>query len=282
MLSETTYEVIEGNPLQTAVCVELIGELDIVISVALTFTEDTATTEDFMNINMTLLFSSISSPLQCITLNITEDDMLENEEEFIVTLSSLSKVVDVLVSSAEVVILDTSVLVAGFESSSDNVTEGETYLACMRISSGSLAEDFVLTFEIQILMGGGKGRGRIVIEKGVMGCEKGGRRGLRVDEVREVNGKKGGRECEDKDLFNPYYFVDMIAEIGNASVEFTASNQALPLCASVVTTDDSIVEEAGMFMLQLVSGMIGERFVVQPSVATVTVKDDDSMCACIV
>ena len=54
------------------------------------------------------------------------------------------------------------------------------------------------------------------------------------------------------------------------------SNQDSPLCTMVVTNDDSIVEESEVFTLQLVSGMSGDRFLVQPSISTVTVVDDDS------
>lgn len=54
------------------------------------------------------------------------------------------------------------------------------------------------------------------------------------------------------------------------------SNQDSTLCPMVVTNDDSIVEESEVFTLQLVSGMSGDRFLIQPSISTVTVVDNDS------
>ena len=69
--------------------------------------------------------------------------------------------------------------------------------------------------------------------------------------------------------------VDLVSEIVSAG-EFGVSNQDSTLCPMVVTNDDSIVEESEVFTLQLVSGVSGDRFLVQPSISTVTVLDNDS------
>ena len=155
MLSETSYTVSEGNPAQTEVCVQLIGELAIEVFATLTFSEDTATLDDYSNTDTIFTFDSGSVSPQCLQLDITVDDLLENDEKFDVTLSSPDDAVDVLVADAEVTIQDASVLEVGFVSADGNVTEGGTYLACVGIFAGTLDEGFVFNFNVEVLAGGG-------------------------------------------------------------------------------------------------------------------------------
>ena len=155
MLSETSYTVSEGNPAQTEVCVQLIGELAIEVSATLTFSEDTATLDDYSNTDTIFTFDSGSVSLQCLQLDITVDDLLENDERFDITLSSPDDAVDVLITDAEVTIKDASVLEVGFVSADGNIPEGETHLACVGIFVGALTEEFVVNFNVEVLTGGG-------------------------------------------------------------------------------------------------------------------------------
>ncbi len=154
--SEPAYTVLEDDPAPVEVCVVLLGELGISVTVDLEFTEDTATLADFSNTDMSLLFSNTSTNSQCFELNITVDDLLENDEVFNIALSSLDDVVEIVTRNIEVIVQDTSQLVVGFETPTGSVVEGGMFSACVRIVNGQLSDEFVLPLRVQSLVGQGK------------------------------------------------------------------------------------------------------------------------------
>ncbi len=58
---------------------------------------------------------------------------------------------------------------------------------------------------------------------------------------------------------------------------FSTANQETQLCSSIVTADDNIVEDTASFSLQLAPVSQNERIIIEPSVADITVDDNDSM-----
>ena len=62
----------------------------------------------------------------------------------------------------------------------------------------------------------------------------------------------------------------------NSNLTFSMANQDAELCASVETSDDSIMEALSSFTLQLGAGLQDGRVRVQPDVMIVTVEDNDS------
>lgn len=154
MLAQTVYMVAETNQLPADVCIELLGELAVPVSVAISFIEESATFEDFHNTDLSFTFDATSSASQCFQLDIAEDDLLESDETFSISLSTRDPVVEILMATAAVTIQDTSMLDVGFESLNGSVTEGDTFLACVRIISGRLAEQFLLPLSVQVLTGG--------------------------------------------------------------------------------------------------------------------------------
>lgn len=153
----STFTVTEGSLELTEVCVELQGDLGISITVNINFAEDTASFQDFTNMNTNFTFSSTSSNPQCLELDIISDDLLESEERFNIELSSPdSGVVEIVGGNAEVIVLDSSELVVGFVSPNGTVTEGGMFSACVRIFSGGLAEQFILPLTIEVSAGQGE------------------------------------------------------------------------------------------------------------------------------
>ena len=70
-------------------------------------------------------------------------------------LTSPDAVVEIVVASAEVTIRDSSVLDVGFANATGRVVEGDSLMACVKILSGRLAEDFLLPLSIQVVAGQG-------------------------------------------------------------------------------------------------------------------------------
>ena len=137
------------------VCVELLGTLERSISVNLDVENIDTTTQDFINTQETFNFGIRASDEQCFQLVINTDDIIENDERFTIVLSSPMDVVDVISENAPVMIIqDSSMLEVGFSSVRPSVTEGESFLACMRISMGRLSEDFQLPVNIVSLSEG--------------------------------------------------------------------------------------------------------------------------------
>ena len=158
----TSYTVLEIAIEPVEYCLELYGVLDLEIPVAVnvSFLEGSATSSDFSNTDITYTFSPIFhltfSGGQCFPLNITEDNVLEDDEVFIISLSSPNQNVDFTNGSVEVTIQDSSVLYLGFENASYVVTEGHNITICVEIFYGSLAEQFTLPLNISPLSGEGK------------------------------------------------------------------------------------------------------------------------------
>lgn len=136
-------------------CVQLTGQLEIPITAAISFEENTATSQDHSNTNRNLTFDSGSSNPQCFLLVIVDDGLLESEEVFGITLSSPDSEVDIVNGSALVTILDSSELTVGFTSATGTVTEGEVFLACVDITAGQLAELFSLVLLVEASTGQG-------------------------------------------------------------------------------------------------------------------------------
>ena len=152
--SQTTLTVMETTPPVT-MCVQLTGELEIAITAAVSFEDNSATSDDHGNTNITFTFTSGSSDPQCLQLTLIEDGLLENEELFTISLSSPDIEVDVVNGSVVVTLQDSSELSVGFQSAPDVITEGEVLMACVNISSGQLAGSFSLALRVEVSTGQG-------------------------------------------------------------------------------------------------------------------------------
>ncbi len=246
MFAQTSYTVLENAATPSEVCVELQGELDIPVTMNVGFQEETATSDDFSNIDLTYTFIGRSPNAQCFQLIINEEDILENDEIFTLSLTSSDDFVDILNENVEVHIQDTSEILVGFESDAYTVTEGNTLSACARIFSGRLAEQLSLPLTISSVSGQGK---EVCVAKLIL----------------HVHGN----------IFD----VDLIASITGGDIEFVPpTNEASTRCASVLTQDDQAVENAGLFVLMLTSRLQNDRITIQPLTTSVTVDDNDSMC----
>jgi hypothetical protein len=138
------------------VCVLLEGSLGISVSVSIQIEEGTATFEDFTNRDSALTFSADSGNLQCFELNISEDEFLENPEQFGIELFSPDDMVDVVNGSLAVTVEDSSEVVLGFANVTGSITEGGIFMACAQVFSGELAEQVVLTLNVQPSEGQGE------------------------------------------------------------------------------------------------------------------------------
>lgn len=150
MFTQEMYTILENSadPMSDNVCVQLNGDLGISIDVDIRFEEDTATSVDFSNTDLTFTFSDMSETRQCFLLQTASDNLFENDEIFHILLSSASDVVDVVDGSIDVTIQDTSELTVGFEMPAYDIIEGEALLACVVIAGGGLAEDVSLTVNV--------------------------------------------------------------------------------------------------------------------------------------
>lgn len=148
--------MMETASLPAVVCIVLQGSLGIPVSVNVDFLEGSATFQDFSNRDTSLTFEAGSVGPQCIELDILVDGLLENEEQFSISLSSPNEVVDIVNGSLQVTVQDSTELEVGFVSPDGTVTEGETFMACVRIVSGQLAEQFVLPLSVEVSEGQGK------------------------------------------------------------------------------------------------------------------------------
>ena len=82
---------------------------------------------DYSSLSTSLTFlpgDTIDSPLHCVEINILDDDIVENEEEFTITVSSGSVIQAINVTSINVTI---------YEDTSDG-----KYILCVASSPGSL------------------------------------------------------------------------------------------------------------------------------------------------
>ena len=157
LFTQAMYREMEDSVVPLLVCVELQGSLEVSVQVDIEFQTDTATSQDFTNVdNITgFIFNAGSVNSQCFQVIIEEDELLENEEFFQISLSSPDEEVDIHDGVVEVTILDTSELFIGFESTADSISEGGSLSICIRIFSGRLANGFVLPLKVDLPSGQG-------------------------------------------------------------------------------------------------------------------------------
>lgn len=154
VFTQTSYTVMESDTTQAEVSLEVRGGIARPVTMNVNFLGQTATQlEDFSNTNETLIFTEGSLNQVSFLVSIVQEDLLENDESFIITLTSTDNAVDIVNGTVEVTILDTSVLSVGFQNTEDLVTEGETLLACVQVFSGRLAEEISLPLTVSSLSG---------------------------------------------------------------------------------------------------------------------------------
>ena len=157
MFTQASYTIMENSLEQLSVCVQLVGELDLSINVNISLNEGTATTEDYSNANgvVSFTFNNSLANMQCLEVDIEEDDILENDETFSVVLFSQDEVVNVINGSTVVTIQDSSELFIGFERILYTIIEGNQLEYCVVTLNGSLDEHFSLPLNIIVLNGQG-------------------------------------------------------------------------------------------------------------------------------
>jgi hypothetical protein len=82
--------------------------------------------------------------------------------------------------------------------------------------------------------------------------------------------------CADHYELHTNHLALISTIINGGDVVFDSSNQFIPQCVAVVTSDDDIVEDSGSFTLQLTLGVQNERVFIQPKNSSVSVEDNDS------
>ena len=125
------------------------------VTINTSFSEGTATSADYSNTDTSVTFSGGSSNTQCQVLSIVEDELLENDEVFTITLSSTDSAVYFGNATTIVTIQDSTQLLVGFVNTTGSVTEGGSYSACVSIFSGQLSNEVALTLNVQAASGQG-------------------------------------------------------------------------------------------------------------------------------
>ena len=107
--AESTYIAAEADG-TVELCINLIGELETQVEVVLFTVDDNSSLarpdSDYRSTNITIVFGSGSSLTECRSMQLIEDSTLENEESFLVNISSENSAVRVLLGTAEVIIGD--------------------------------------------------------------------------------------------------------------------------------------------------------------------------------
>ena len=158
MFNQMSFSVLENDLSPLQVCVQVQGDLAIPVAISVESQEGTAIApEDFAGADQNFVFNGLS-PVepQCFMVNIVDEDLLELDEDFALTLSSPNEIVDIVNGVASVTIQDSSELTIGFESVEDDVTEGGMVMVCVSIGSGRLAEQVSVPVSITPLSGEGE------------------------------------------------------------------------------------------------------------------------------
>ena len=157
MFNQMSFSVLENDLSPLQVCVQVQGDLAIPVAISMKSREGTATApEDFAGADQNFVFIGLSPVEQCFMVNIVDEDLLELDEVFALTLSGPDDVVDIVNGVANVTIHDSSELTIGFESVEDDVTEGGMVMVCVSIGSGRLAEQVSVSVSITPLSGQGE------------------------------------------------------------------------------------------------------------------------------
>jgi hypothetical protein len=154
MFNQTFLSVMEEDSVE--VCIDIEGELAITVTLNAVFQDGSASAPaDYMSTEQAFSFSGMLPNGQCLMVMVAQDDFLEQDEVFMISLSSPNDVVDIVNGIVEVTILDGSELTVGFVSVEDEVLEGETLMSCVRIVNGRLADNFSLLLNIVAALGEG-------------------------------------------------------------------------------------------------------------------------------
>ena len=144
MFQELTLTVFESSNQSTMLCVQHQAVLERQFSLNISFEDISTTIQDFVHTISVIEFNSESENTLCTPLTINTDDLLEIDEEFVAVLSTTDQDIDIVNGTVQMTIVDSSTLEVGFTNVSHTVTEGEVFLVCVAIFSGSLTQEVLV------------------------------------------------------------------------------------------------------------------------------------------
>lgn len=144
VMSSNLIYINEDNIDQPLFCVQHQAILEREFVVDISFEDISTTSDDFSNTDMEFIFNSISDNPQCFQFMINTDNVLENNEEFMVVLSTTDENIDIDNRNTRVTILDSSQVVLGFTNTFITVNEGDNFSTCVAIFSGELSQNVQL------------------------------------------------------------------------------------------------------------------------------------------
>ena len=153
---EVVYPVSENNG-SLEVCVVLNGVTELNIAIAINLgPEGNASTTDFQFSPTTFNFGVTSSPRMCVEVGITQDAVIETEENFFLILSATNNSRIVLGRSiAEVIIEDSTMTIISLSPDTPvEITEGDSTMLCLS-NSIELAREVRVEFNLEQLGGNG-------------------------------------------------------------------------------------------------------------------------------
>lgn len=133
---QSQYTVME-NQTAVEVCVMLRGDSDIDITASIDLgNSSTAEPTDFQFVPVSFTFTPTSAKEMCRSVSVTSDDIIEDDEDFLLTLSMDADIPRVVLSVTEAVVTieDSTHTNITFLNTSITVIEGENTLLCFSVS----------------------------------------------------------------------------------------------------------------------------------------------------
>lgn len=128
--TQLQYDVEESDQFIT-ICVVITGEFGTTLSVVVSATSMTAIVDsDFAFTNETLSFAPMQMS-RCFNVTVTDEQVVEANENFYINMNSDSRAVNVVTSSTIVVIHDSSMINFMFDREEYFAAEGESELICV-------------------------------------------------------------------------------------------------------------------------------------------------------
>jgi hypothetical protein len=140
----TNYVFEEGGVTSNTVCTISSGANEIAFTVRLSTNSGTAQeSTDYRSIESTDLVFAVATNQVCTEIIIFDDEILENDETFTISMESLSESVLVLTNSSTVTITDNNVVTVNWDEPDYSVLEGDVLSICASVQQPTEREFIV-------------------------------------------------------------------------------------------------------------------------------------------
>ena len=140
------YTVNEGDGTIEVCAILVSGTLERTVTFTLSTQDDSATSTDPVDFTAVLeeLTFDQSTARQCVDIPITDDDRVEDPENFTVVISGDDPDVNFMPPTSVVTIIDNDRVVIGFEMESYQGDEGQSVEVCARLFNGTLEQSVIV------------------------------------------------------------------------------------------------------------------------------------------